>query len=277
MKTSELYNKTNYLLNVPYLSSTYITEYDLSKANISALKYMGYLSDEDYNFLYNADKLYREVYIGKLERVDKKVSDLKKQGILEARKKLFFKNNLQDSEILSIKNDAVFIIGDRPIVNSFDIFKFNIKNRYTFFMVTTNKLEIYYKYDPISGEEIFDVKGINDNILEYHRNYMISFLCQIFYLLQTNTVEYTLRYFNDFYEKFVNFRLDSGYYREFDCYSMYRVNRPEKNISFGLPYIDNETIRNSINNKLIDINCNTLLLRDVYSVLADLYFNSRKN
>lgn len=273
MNISELYTKHNYLLKIPYLTSTYITEYDLSKANISALKYMGYLSDKDYIFLYNVDKMYREVYIGKLEAEDKNVTALKRQGILEARKKLFFENQLQDNEILSIKNDAVFIIGNRPIVSDFGLFNFKVKNLYTFFMLTKSNLEIYYKYDSVTGQEVFDVKGINDMKLEYHRDHMISFLCQIFYLLQTNTIEYTLQYFNEFYDKFINFELDSGYYREFNDYSMFRLRR-NANTTFGLPYIDNNELKK--NKNIVDINCNTALLRDVYSVLVDIYFDKNR-
>ena len=92
-------------------------------------------------------------------------------------------------------------------------------------------------------------------------------------MLQTNTIEYTLKYFNDFYDKFINFKLDAGYYRDFDSYSMFRIYR-KKDTTFGMPYIDNDTLRN--NRNLININCNIKLLRDVYSVLVDIYFNKKR-
>lgn len=275
MKYSRLYEKTNYLLNIPYLSSIYITEYDLSKANISSLKYMGYLSDNDYNWLYNVDKMTREIYIGNLERSNNEVSKIKKQGILEARKQLFFENNLQDNEILSIKNDAVFIIGDRPIKNKFEHFTFNKKNVYTFFMTTTSRLEIYYMYDKISNLEVIDVKGINDKVLSKHENYMITFLCEIFYMIQNNTIEDVLSYYNDFYEKFINLELDPGYYREFNPASVYRIDSNRQ--SFGFEYIDSSYLkRNDSGISLINLDCNILLLRDLYGVISDIYFRTKR-
>lgn len=271
---SRLYERTNYLLDIPYITS-YVTEYDLSKANISSLKYMGYLSDKDYNWLYNADKMVREIYIGNLERSNHEVSKLKKQGILEARKQLFFENKLQDSEILSIKNDAVFVIGNRLIKNQFEHFTFNKKNVYTFFMSTSSKLEIYYLSDRISNLEVIDVKGINDNILPLHENYMISFLCEIFYMIQNNTIEDTISYFNDFYKNFIELKLDIGYYREFNAESIYRINSERQ--SFGFQFIDPSYLRrNSQGNSIINIDCNVLLLRDIYAILSDMYFRTKR-
>lgn len=275
---SELYTRSNYLLNIPYVNSSYITEYDLSKANISALKYVGYLSDDDYNRLYFADKMYREIYIGKLEKQDSTVTELKKKGITEARRLFFEANDLQDKDILSIKNDAIFVIGSRVRTNTFGILDFKKKNTYTFFMHTSGHLEIYYLYNQLTGEEVFDVKGINDTTLELHKDFMIQFLCQIFYLIQTNTIEYTIGYFNDFYNDFVNLRLDCGYYREFNSDSMFKIYRPNSSFSsFYLPFIDEATLHHMNNDRsVIDVQTNIALLRDVYSVLADIYFNKKR-
>ena len=266
---SELYKRMNYLLDIPYVTSSFITEYDLSKANISALKYAGYLSDDDYSFLYNANKLYREIYIGNLEKRDKNLTKIKQHGIEEARRLFFEANKLQDHEVLSIKNDAIFVIGTKQLQTQFGIFDFKRKNVYSFFMSTKNRLEIYYYYDPVGGNEIFDVKGINDSVLHVHQDYMISFLCQIFYMLQTTTIDDTIRFYNEFYENFINRRLDVGYYREFNAISKFRV--ISKFNDFGFDYPDASYL------PMFNLDCNIQLLRDVYSVLADIYFKSVNN
>lgn len=263
---STLYKRMNYLLDIPYVTSSFITEYDLSKANISALKYERYLSDEDYSFLYSANKMYREIYIGNLEKGDKSITKIKQHGIEEARRLFFEANQLQDNEILSIKNDAIFVIGTKQLQTQFGIFDFKRKNTYSFFMSTKNRLEIYYYYDPVSGNEVFDVKGINDSVLLLHQDYMISFLCQIFYMIQTSTLEDTIRFYNEFYESFINRRLDIGYYREFNAGSKFRV--ISKHRDFGFDYPDPSYL------PIFSLDCNIQLLRDVYSVIADIYFRS---
>lgn len=263
-----LYNKTNYTLDIMYVSNL-ISEYDLKKANISALKYMGYLTDETYRNLSGVDKMEREIYIGKLERADCKVTELKKEGILTARRLLFESNNLQDNEILAIKNDAVFVIGSRPLVHDFGILSFAKKNVYTFFFRTTSRLEIFYGFDPLTGSEKIDVKGINDEVLERHNGYMIDFIAQVLYLAQTSPIQEAIRYFNEFYQRFVELTMEPGFYREFNSSSVFRI-KSSKQWTYGLESISREQL------KYIDISCNALLLRDIYKVLVDIYFNQHK-
>ena len=62
----------------------------------------------------------RQVYVGKLQR-DKAIVDILKAGIIEAKKILFEANDIKDYEVLSIKNDAVFII-NRNLINTASFF-----------------------------------------------------------------------------------------------------------------------------------------------------------
>ena len=198
-------------------------------------------------------------------RIYKAIQD----GIIEAKRLLFESNNILDHEVFAIRNDAVFFIGNRTLNNTFGRYNFKVKNVYNFAMNTTtrnNKLQILYNYDQISGNDIIDIKGISDDNLIKHSDYILQFICSIFYGILNQPIENVISEYNDFYKKYINRELDIGYYREFDNESKYRI------IQHG--YATNvfliESLDNSQKNN-IDINCNLSLLRDIGFVLHDIY------
>lgn len=263
---SSLYEKINYQSPMKFLNSSYIREYDLSKANISALLYEGYISLDIYNFLYSLDKTEREVYIGKLELKDKTVGELKAHGIMEAKRLLFEINNLEDLDILEIRNDAVFVINKQLSETCFDMFNFKLKNTYTSYAFINNRLSLFYSFDQVNQVDTIDVKGIKDEKLLLHQEYFIQFICQVFYLLQTDSVQECLKYISSFYESYVKRELPIGYYRTFDADSVYKLN--VRTLSYGLQYID-DTYENR---KDLDINFNVYIIRTLYSYISDIYF-----
>lgn len=264
---SKLYEKINYQSPVKFLNSSYIREYDLSKANISALLYEGYISLDEYNFLYSLDKTEREVYIGKLELKDKKVGEIKAHGIQEAKRMLFELNGLEDLDILEIRNDAVFVINKQLTNTCFDMFDFKLKNSYTSYTFINNRLSLFYAFDQINQVDTIDVKGIRDEKLLLHQNHFIQFICQVFYLLQTDSVEESLKYISSFYEEYIKRELPIEYYRTFDADSVYKIN--VRNLSYGLQVIED----NYMNRRGLDINFNIYIIRTLYSYLSEIYFN----
>ena len=89
MSTSKIYERTIYDKNeLPYVLNV-ITEYDLRKANISALRYYNIINDEDYNILLSMPKKVRELNIGMMIKKDISVFKHIKNGIIKA-KELFF-------------------------------------------------------------------------------------------------------------------------------------------------------------------------------------------
>ena len=143
----ELWENINYTSEISYLNNIFIYELDIQKANINILYSKGVIDKETYDFLYNSERMVRQVYIGKLQK-DTTVVNVLKQGIIEAKKTLFEINNIKDYEVLSIKNDAVFIIGRLPKVTDFGLVKFIPKNTYTGFYRVCN-YEFYYFYSNI--------------------------------------------------------------------------------------------------------------------------------
>ena len=139
----DIWKNINYKTPAKYFINTYIREYDISKANINALLYCGRLSKEEYDNYAIQDKRDREVQIGLLIKRDKSVYRDIQRGILEAKKRLVLSNNLDETRIVSIKNDAIFVNGEILKYTEFSPFTFIIKNTYTIFLSLQN-LEVYY-------------------------------------------------------------------------------------------------------------------------------------
>ena len=125
----ELWNNINYTSDISYLNSVFIYEMDLSKANINVLRTKNIIDQKTYEYLYNSERMVRQVYVGKLCK-DKRVSDALKEGILEAKRLLFEANDIKDYEVLSIKNDAVFLLNKIPKIRDFGLLHFVPKNKY---------------------------------------------------------------------------------------------------------------------------------------------------
>ena len=261
---SNLWENTNYLMKIPYLIST-IREFDMSKANITALLYTGTIDRNMYNYLLNLPKQMREMYVGNMIANNKEIWDNGvSKGIKEGKRLLFKKNAIKDDEILSIKNDAVFLIGNRQIDSIIDPFIFSMKNVYDIFLYA-NHIEIYYGTDKLTGREVFDVKGVADTSLPYHIDYMINFLCDLCSILISGNINEALDYFNKFYNQYITCKLPVGYYREFNSDSKFIMKT--RLAGYGVDSIRPDQLG------MVDMSYNLLFLRDIYGILADIYFN----
>lgn len=265
-----IYDKYNYSSNVSYLTNTFIYEYDISKANINILYSKGVITKELYDYLYTAPRKIRQERIGLIQRDDKSVVDILKNGIIEAKKNLFISNNIQDHEVLSIKNDAVFVINRRLNNNIFDIIEFKCKNYYTSFF-KINNLEIYYLYESFSKKEDIEIKGIGDDNLIYHNDYMLQFIKDLLYTLQIDGVEIAIRMLKDFYMSYISFKLPVGYYRMFNSDSLFHF----KPIGICKTGFASEMV--SENDKCrLDISYNISILMEFNKILNSIYFNKYK-
>ena len=124
---SELWEMSNFTANISYLVNTYIYELDIQKSNINVLFLKGIIDQETYDKLYDAPRMVRQCYIGNLQK-DIRVVKALQEGVKEARKALIETNAIQPHEVLSIKNDAVFLIGRLPQTTEFGMIKFIAKN-----------------------------------------------------------------------------------------------------------------------------------------------------
>ena len=262
MLDSNVVDKSYYTLNIPYILSRYIREYDISKANINILLYKNYIDINIYDLLYNMEKKEREIYIGKWIQKEPIIQNIISDGILEMRRLFVASNNICDSDILSIKNDAIYIVDKIANVTKFNNIEFVLKNCYTTY-IKLGKYEIYYTFNSVNDTESIDIKGINDNTLYLHENHIISFICQILYELENGNLKNIFSYFNTFFNDYINMKLDLGFYREFNPQSKF----VSKSIS-GNRYIF-DTIEEK-DKYIIDISYNLNLLRELYRILLNI-------
>lgn len=263
-----LWEKKNYLLDIDYLIATTIFEYDIRKANISVLYSEGVINREYYEYLYSADRMTRQVEVGYMIKDNKEVGDILANGIAKYRKLFFEANGIFDNDILSIKNDAIFVMKKKPLVTTFGNVEFVNKNTYSSFIKVLNKKEIYFRSDMVNQSMTIDIKGISDENLEKHQDYMLRVIGDIIYFIEVGDIRSGINYIKDFYNQYISRSLPIGYYRNFDEESKY-------NIMVGTGYYSMDTCSDNRMINVIDISCNINVIRDLYGILINIYF-SRK-
>lgn len=217
---SDLYKKTSYL-RPGLMVFNRITEYDIRSANISSLrnaKKIRKATAEGIQALSGKD---RKVIVGKMEKLDPELKKTIAAQITKAKREFFMGNGIQDDDVLSIKNDAIFIIGRKLRNTVFGEMEFRPKNVYAGYLYI-EKLEIYY--DKEHGS--VTIKGINDDILDHpdHRKGMLSFLTSVMSYLEMDRRDALRRYLIEFSEDYKAKRLPKEYYREMNRSNIYRTN-----------------------------------------------------
>ena len=221
---TELFNRIYYLnKNIEYLFGDEIVEYDIKSAGFNIIKKYNLLSSCRIEYLETLPKESRNKQIGLYKREDKKLDRDMKEHIKEMRKLFIQSNDIGDNEILSIKNDAIYLINRVPEHVKFDNILFVRKNVYSSYLYL-NKFEIYMNKD------IVHLKGINDIELINHKDYMLDFMKEFSKLMENSTSQsQQIRYIKEFANAYRNKELDNGYYRELNQESLFR---PKENISF---------------------------------------------
>lgn len=218
MAVWERRNYTN--KDIDCLYSTYIREYDLSAAGMNVLYREGALNDMEYHFLSGLKKSDRQVRVGYILRDNKEFNEILSNGLKRVMREFMEANRLDDSDILSIKNDAIFVINKRCNILEFDNLKFNNKNTYTSYYHLNNH-EFYFKKG-FGGNSLLDIKGINDSLYYKHEDYMLNFLKDLFSTVESSDNKRVFMKLTSFALAYMNKELDAGYYRELSNTSLYR-------------------------------------------------------
>ena len=113
MDINDVLKGQNYNSSYDVIINSFIREYDISKANINVLYQRGVIDKATYDNLYNSDKSIREKSVGLMIRRDNRIYQEIKQGITEAKYQLITENNIDLEDIVSIKNDAVFVMNNK--------------------------------------------------------------------------------------------------------------------------------------------------------------------
>ena len=258
---SNLWQNHSYLnKNITHILSSYITEYDIAKANIHILYEAGVLNKEQFDYLYNTDRMTRQVTIGNMIKRDRRIYDVISKGIIDSKKKLFISNEIQDFDVLSIKNDAVFLIDRQLEYTEFGIVEFKPKNVYTSYF-NLNNVELYYHYSYESGREYYDIKGISDEKLMLHQNSFLEMLLVVCETIERESVVNAAALLSSIYEDYLNLKMDISYYRTFDSRSVYEY----KKMSTIYTYTTDMASNNDL--KYLDISYNLNIMRNMISYL----------
>lgn len=226
MGAHDLWSQSLYLAPYDYIIDTHIVEYDMEKANINVLCSKGAISRETRDGLLNVPKMSREVAIGRMIRREPQLQEILAQGIMEAREVLFQKLHLKDENVLSIKNDAVYVIYDGVVpsiqpVQIDEFVRFRPKGTYSSFYKIFRK-EFYYDYDPVTQKEGLDIKGIGDYGIETGKSF-ICLLCDIFYIALVQGPAAALKKCNEVYLSFIKKEYPIEYYRRLDSQAQYDI------------------------------------------------------
>lgn len=265
--SKSVWKKVVYRSPLQYIIDFPIREYDLTKANISVLRDANAITEDLYQYLYNCPKDERNIIIGKMIGKNTDIETVRKAGIESARRVFMEINNLDDNDILAIRNDAMVVLSDRPMkLDITDRVKFRLESSYRSYY-RLGMLDMYYDFDPINKIEILDIKGLGETAISLHANYMLDFLKEIFYCAQLEGVGTAIDILSKFYSDYINLKLDVGYYRELVSQSRYRLNR-----SFTTYQTIEMDVASESDKKYLDISYNANILMTLNKMLATSYF-----
>ena len=268
---SSLWNNFKYTAPIDCLIDVPIRVYDIRKANISILTELGYLTKDQYAELYNAQKLDRDIFIGRFQGNNPEASKALADGILEAKRLFFEMNNIEDRDILEINNDAVYIIGNKPIriqqVSS--LIYFNLAEEYTSFY-SVKKIRYFYYANRITRTEYLRAKGIGSSS-HLHENFMFDFLKELFFTAQFEGVVNAINLLNIFYNKYINRELDLGYYRTLNASSIIMISNFDQYATYGTDNIYDARLK-----RVMDISYNERVLREFNKLLSNKYFKGNR-
>jgi hypothetical protein len=267
---SDLYINSSYLAPIDYIISSYIREYDISKANISILLYKGIFNQEQFNYYARMDRNSRQVQLGCLQRDNPIIKDAINNGFIEIMQLFFEANDIQDHEVLSIKKDAIYLINKIPNVTKFNNLEFVCKNLYTSFYKIRKKTELYYYYDNVTHNEYLHTKGMK-GVVALHEKYFLEFLLVLFNSAQIDPIEDCIDLIQSFYNKYINLELDVGYYRNFNNLSDYTLKIKSMINRFNATFLPD-----NVDKRCLDISYNMNVLMDLYKIYSNVYFQQKR-
>lgn len=249
-----LAKQINYVCPDRFVSGQ-IIEYDIKQANISMLYKYGGIDQQKYEFLKNIPKYNREVIVGNMIKEDKKIYNIIQKGIKESKVQLFDANDIKSYEVIRIANDAVYVNRINGLkYTEFDGVKFVQKSKSTCYLKLNNILFFINCGNDIN----VDIKGLGDNY-GIHTP-MISIIVNIINELYFMDVKSAMNSLNSFIEDYIKLNLGAEYYRELTPEAKYRVIGGQFFLS-EIEYIRPE----------IDINYNLYILRELASILYEIY------
>lgn len=204
--------------DIQYLFHGNIMEYDMVAASLSVSKRFKLLDDALIEQLNLLPKEQRTRRVGLLQKDDKVYSEKLLQGIIDVRKTFLSNNGLDESNVLSLHNDAVLFNSKRKVEPIADGVEFKKKGQWTSYIRYRN-IEMFYADDYIT------YKGINKTMLQEHTMGINMYLKKIFRMLEDYDEE-IFSFVSTFQTQYLQDKLPEYYYLPFgkiDKYKMYNL------------------------------------------------------
>jgi hypothetical protein len=218
-----------------------ISEIDMTDAGLSIIKDLKLLSISEITKINKLPKHQKSIYIGKLAK--NKYKNLAKDitsGINLAVKTLIEKNKIDSNDILKVRRDAVFVIGPPPLdLGPWpDTFGNNVKfrndNTYDS-ILSLDKIEIL----SVLEKRTFVVKGISDENVLFHKDFIIEFILDFLtFLNKKRTEKEAFDLLKQFKNDYSLRKLPVEFYRTFDANSSFIINNDE--IGLQIKYLPEE-------------------------------------
>lgn len=224
---TDIYKKDLYLNpDVMFAFNTEITEFDIHDAGFSLTREYNLLPETETKKLEGLPKRERHVKIGKLQRKNKEYTTQLKNAFIDIRRRFFEENNVDETKVISIKKDAIFMMEPCSVKKFGTYVEFRDKNKYSSYIRLPDKTELYYHNGQV------DVKGISDDVIHKHDKGMLEIISNTFRLAETDTRDVQLRYLCRIATKYKNLDLPVDCYREFNNLSQFVEKDPDNPMTY---------------------------------------------
>lgn len=219
---TSLYRFPNYNAPIGYLFDKSIYEFDISKANISILRTMGVIDQETYEDMKNAERMARQYFIGCLIRDDPSIQEKLDDGLEIARRQFCEALKLEDTNILHIVKDAIFVVkpmhsGALPkSVQVSEFVTFTCRGKYTNYLKLFPGMQIYHdRGNPLR------IRGMSEECQELHKGYFMKILFDILDLRQMVGFNAAYNCVIAYYKQMSERKCDVSFMRRFDSNSLF--------------------------------------------------------
>lgn len=202
-----------------------IIEWDIKSANTSICREYNLLPASLIDKIEGMHKSKREKQIGLIMRKDKDFAKKLEECFDIVMQEFIDQNGLDlDWDIISIRRDAAFVINKeikKPLVGKHVLFRpKGIYSHHIYLKPPKGKdLDIYVNND------VVDIKGIDDELLKFHEEGMISLIRMICTSMgSSNPSKEINELFSDLVIKYKKRELPYDFYREFNPTSKFKLN-----------------------------------------------------
>ena len=198
--------------NIQYLFHGNIVEWDMEKASLSVCEKFHLLDDEEINRMKSLPKLEREKTMGMHQRGNKEFSNQLLSGIREIRRKFLEINGLDESNVLSLHNDAIIFNSRKEIISDIDGIKFHHDNTWNAY-IRYDRAEIFYKEDEL-GNGCLDFKNVGKDKIQEHTFGLNKYMIKIISYIEAYDKD-VLQYMRKFQKQYIQNKLPEYYYSSF--------------------------------------------------------------